>query len=230
MKRVMILVFGMLLFLVAGCQQNESTEEESAQSNDDTKYEDYVYQKYDLDVNEKVKIGDANAENSFVLAFDYSCPWCHKWMEEVLPILQEKYLDSGKAYYVGQPLVLLNQSSLLLSHVDYYIEKNQPHQLYDVQLRMTKEAQNENWGSEEYAESILKDYGVDISIEELEKNNPDPISLTRHYSKNLGVEFVPTLYVNSIKVYDAFNLEEIEKILNGEIKENDVIKVPVVEE
>ena len=105
MKRVMILVFAMLLFLVAGCQQNDSTEEESAQSNDDTKYEDYVYQKYDLDVNEKVKIGDATAENSFVLAFDYSCPWCHKWMEEVLPILQEKYLDSGKAYYVGQPII-----------------------------------------------------------------------------------------------------------------------------
>ena len=109
-----------------------------------------------------------------LLAFDYSCPWCHKWMGEVLPILQEKYLDSGKANYVGQPLVLLNQSSLLLSHVDYYIEKNQSHQLYDVQLRMVKEAQNENWGTEEYAESILKDYGVDISIEELEKNNPTP--------------------------------------------------------
>jgi protein-disulfide isomerase len=230
MKRVMILVFAMLLFLVAGYQQNDSTEEESAQSNDDTKYEDYVYQKYDLDVKEKVKLGEANAENSFVLAFDYSCPWCHKWMTEVLPIVQEKYLDSGKAYYVGQPLVLLNQSSLLLSHVDYYIEKNQPQQLYDVQLRMTKEAQNENWGTEEYAELILKDYGVGISIEKLEKNNPDPISLTRHYSKNLGVEFVPTLYVNGIKVYDAFNLEEIEKVFNGEIKENDVIKVPVVEE
>ena len=43
MKRVMILVFAMLLFLVAGCQQNDSTKEESAQSNDDTKYEDYVY-------------------------------------------------------------------------------------------------------------------------------------------------------------------------------------------
>ena len=55
MKRVMILVFAILLFLVAGCQQNDSTEEESEQSNDDTKYEDYVYQKYDLDVKEKVK-------------------------------------------------------------------------------------------------------------------------------------------------------------------------------
>ena len=76
---------------------------------------------------------------------------------------------------------------------------------------------------------LLKEYGVNISIEELEKNNPDPISLTRNYTKNLGVEFVPTLYINGIKVYDAFNLEEIEKILNGEIKEKDTIQVPVAE-
>ena len=78
--------------------------------------------------------------------------------------------------------------------------------------------------------SILKDYGIDSSLEELEKNNPDPISITRNYTKNFGVEFVPTLYINGIKVYNAFSLEEIEKIITGEIKENDVIKVPVSEE
>jgi hypothetical protein len=43
------------------------------------------------------------------------------------------------------------------------------------------------------------------------------------------VEFFPTLYINDIKVYDAFNLEEIEKILNGKIKEKDTIQVPVAE-
>ena len=164
---------------------------------------------------------------AIVLAFDYSCSWCHKWMEEVLPVVKEKYLDTGKANYVGQPLVLLNQTSLLLSHVDYYMEKNHPEKLYDIQLRMAKESANEGWGTEEYVQTLLKDYNVDINIEELEKNNPDPISLTRNYTKNLGVEFVPTLYINGIKVYDAFNLEEIEKILNGEIKENDMIQVPV---
>ncbi|WP_428909286.1 DsbA family protein [Niallia sp. Krafla_26] len=214
--------------LIAGCQQDES-KEEAVQQNNDTKYEDYVYKKYDLDVKDKVKLGEENAENSFVLAFDYSCPWCHKWMEEVLPVVQEKYIDTGKANYVGQPLVLLAQRSLLLSHVDYYMEKNQPEKLYDIQLRMTKEANNEGWGTEEYVQTTLKDYGVDISIEELEENNPDPISLTRNYTKNLDVQSVPTLYINGIKVYNAFNVDEIEQILNGEIKENDVIKVPVSE-
>lgn len=227
-RLVFIVVIMVFAILIAGCQQDES-KEEAVQQNNDTKYEDYVYKKYDLDVKDKVKLGEENAENSFVLAFDYSCPWCHKWMEEVLPVVQEKYIDTGKANYVGQPLVLLAQRSLLLSHVDYYMEKNQPEKLYDIQLRMTKEANNEGWGTEEYVQTTLKDYGVDISIEELEENNPDPISLTRNYTKNLDVQSVPTLYINGIKVYNAFNVDEIEQILNGEIKENDVIKVPVSE-
>ena len=210
MKRIRIVGLAHTDFLIVGCQQNEP-KEEAAQPEDEIKYEDYVFTKYELDVIDKVKIGEENAENSFVLAFDYSCPWCHKWMDEMLPVLQEKYIDTGKANYVRQPLVLLDQRSLLLSHVDYYLEKNQPEKLYDFQLRMAKEANNERWGTEEYVQETLKDYGIEMSMEELEENNPDPISLSRHYTKNLGVEFVPTLYVNGIKVYNAFNSEEIDK-------------------
>ena len=68
---------------------------------------------------------------------------------------------------------------------------------------------------------LLREYGINIGIEELEQNNPDPISLTRNYTKNFGVEAVPTLYINGMKLYNAFDLEEIEKVLNGEIKEGD---------
>ena len=217
LKRIILLGLAIVLFLT-GCQSNSSS---SAKTNDNSKVEDYVYTKYNLEVENKVKLGNENAENTIVLAFDYSCPWCHKWMDEVLPVIQEKYLDTGKANYIGQPLVLLNQSSLLLSHMDYYMEKNQPEKLYEIQIRMVKEAKNENWGTEEYVQALLREYGINIGIEELEQHNPDPISLTRNYTKNFGVEAVPTLYINGMKLYNAFDLEEIEKVLNGEIKEGD---------
>ena len=151
-------------------------------------------------------------------------------MMEVLPEIEKSYIDNGQANYVGQPLVMLDQTSLQLSHVDYYIEKNKPEKLYDFQLKMANEAGTETFGTEEHILSTLSDYGINSSLEELEKNNPDPISITRNYTKNFGVEFVPTFYINGIKVYNAFSLEEIEKIITGEIKENDVIKVPVSEE
>ena len=221
MKRIIWLGLAIVLFLT-GCQSNSSS---SAKANDNSKVKDYVYTKYNLDVENKVKLGNENAENTIVLAFDYSCPWCHKWMGEVLPVIQEKYLDIGKANYIGQPLVLLSQSSLLLSHVDYYMEKNQPEKLYEIQTRMAKESNNENWGTEEYVHVLLGEYGINIGIEELEQHNPDPISLTRNYTKNFGVEVVPTLYINGMKLSNAFDLEEIEKVLNGEIKEGDHLNI-----
>ena len=217
LKRIILLGLTIVLFLT-GCQSNSSSSEKT---NENGKVEDYVYTKYNLEVENKVKLGNENAENTIVLAFDYSCPWCHKWMDEVLPVIQKKYLDTGKANYIGHPLVLLNQSSLLLSHLDYYMEKNQPEKLYEIQIRMVKEAKNENWGTEEYVQALLREYGINIGIEELEKHNPDPISLTRNYTKDFGVGAVPTLYINGMKLYNAFDLEEIEKVLNGEIKEGD---------
>ncbi len=229
MKRILFLL-AVLLLAITGCQQNDTSQEkDTAETKDETKYEDYVYKKYDLDVNDKVKLGENDAKNTFVLAFDYSCPWCHKWMMEVLPEIEKTYINNGQANYVGQPLVLLDQTSLQLSHVDHFIEKNNPEKLYEFQLRMANDAEQENFGTEEYIIDILSEYGINTDLEELEKNNPDPISITRNYTKNFDVQFVPTLYINGIKVYNAFNLEEIRKIIDGEIKENDVIKVPVSE-
>ena len=60
MKRILFIVLASIILLITGCQQEDTTQQEgSTDSNDDTKYEDYVYTKYDLDVKEKVKIGDA---------------------------------------------------------------------------------------------------------------------------------------------------------------------------
>ena len=56
MKRILFIVLASIILLITGCQQEDTTQQEgSTDSNDDTKYEDYVYTKYDLDVKDKVK-------------------------------------------------------------------------------------------------------------------------------------------------------------------------------
>lgn len=217
-----LLGLGILLFFT-GCQSNTA---EADQKSVVENLEEYVYTKYDLDVKEKVKLGNEEAENSIVLAFDYSCPWCHKWMGEVLPVIKEKYINTGIANYTGQPIVLLNVTSLFLSHVDYYVEKNHPENLYDIQTQLAKDSINENWGSEEYVQTVLEKYGITKDVEDISIDSSDPITITRNYTKNLGVQAVPTLYVNGIKLFNAFDLDEVERVLSGETKENDVIHVP----
>lgn len=224
---LMLLVGIGALFLLTGCQDanTESTEPEVTQEK--IEMEDFVYQKYKVDVEDKVKLGEVKAETTILLVFDYSCSWCKKWMEEVLPVIKEQYIETGKAKYVGQPIVLLNETSLFMAHMDYSLEKEFSDKYYDFQLQFAKDAELENWGTEEYIQKTLKEKGLHVDVEELKGSDyPDPITVTRNYTKNYGVEFVPTLYINGIKLYDAFNMEEIDSVLTGKIKENDVIQVP----
>ena len=225
-KVILLLLIGIgAVLIVTGCQDSKSEITKSEEVEIQT--EDYVYQKYELELEDKVKLGEKEAGNTIVLVFDYSCPWCKKWMEEVLPEIKKSYIDTGKAKYVGQPIVLLNETSLFMAHVDYSLEKKFPDKYYDLQLQFAKDAETENWGTEEYIQTTLKEKGLSFNTEDLNSSNyPDPITVTRNYTKNFGVEFVPTLYINGIKLYDAFNLEEIERVLTGEIKEKDVIQVP----
>ena len=114
-----------------------------------------------------------------------------------------------------------------MAHVDYSLEKEFPDKYYDFQLQFAKDAEAENWGTEEYIQTTLTEYGLQVDVEDLKTTDyPDPITVTRNYTKNYGVEFVPTLYINGIKLYNAFNLEEIDSVLTGKIKEKDVIQVP----
>ena len=66
MKKVLLLGLFMLL-LLTGCQSNSN--ETTEKKVDDTKYEDYVYTKYDLDVRDKVKLGNEDAKNSNRVSF-----------------------------------------------------------------------------------------------------------------------------------------------------------------
>ena len=57
LKRIILLGLAIVLFLT-GCQSNSSS---SAKTNDNSKVEDYVYTKYNLEVENKVKLGNENA-------------------------------------------------------------------------------------------------------------------------------------------------------------------------
>ena len=53
-------------------------------------------------------------------------------------------------------------------------------------------------GTEEYIQTTLKEKGLSFNTENLNSSDyPDPITVTLNYTKNFGVVFVPTLYINA---------------------------------
>lgn len=212
MKRFLFLFVGLIVILAA-CSPSEAV--------DSTKV--YTYTVYELPLEEKVALGEG--EHEIVFVFDYSCPWCKKWMEEVLPEIEKRWIDTGKATFKGQPLVLLNEQSQLLANVDYNVERLIPDRYYEVQRAIGLDSGSDGFGTEAYGRELASEFGLDA--DELLENHVDiGIQNSRLFTRDFGVAYVPTVYVDGIQLVDAFSLEEMEQVMNGTIEAGDQVELP----
>lgn len=222
LKKILIPVS--LVLFAAGCQNNEGQKETTKAANIETtasaKEKSILkdaYKLYDIDVKNRPVLGDENAKNTIILAFDYSCPWCKKWFKEVLPKIEDEFIDTGKTKFVGQPLAILNQDSLFMTKVDRFVELKYPNKYYKVQRKFESRANDAevDWATEDYILSTLKAAGIKTTIEEVNKIDNDGFKTTSEYTENYGVESVPTVYINGAKLNDPFNINEMKSLLNS---------------
>lgn len=168
-----------------------------------------------IDDQKTVYLGEESAKNEIFLAFDYSCPACKNWMGEVLPELEEKYIETGKAKFRMQSMVYLNDASLRLSQFDQNLIRYNKDSYYEIARRIMSDAQSQNeaWGTEQYIKDIISEYDLEQETM-LQDNEMDPINVTRKYTRGLGIESVPSVFVNGVKVESPFNVKEIESLID----------------
>ena len=212
MKRFLFLFVGLILILTA-CSPSEAV--------DSTKI--HTYAAYELPLEDKIAIGEG--EHEIVFVFDYSCPWCKKWMEEMLPEIEERWLETGEAMFKGQPLVLLNEQSQFLANVDYNVERLIPDRYYEVQRAIGLDSGSDGFGTEAYARELASEFKLDA--DELLENHVDVgIQNSRLFTRDFEVKYVPTVYVDGIQLVDAFSLEEMEQVMDGTIQAGDKVELP----
>lgn len=162
-----------------------------------------------------VYLGNEAAENEILLVFDYSCPGCKAWVEDVLPELEEDYIQTTKAKFRMQSMVYLNDASLLLSKFDQNLKKYNESEYYQISRRIMSDAQDEDqeiWGTQAYIDEIISEYDLEAK-KLLQTPEIDAINVTRKYTRGLEIEVVPTVYVNGEKIEDPFNIREIASLI-----------------
>lgn len=213
MKRLFLILFGVMLLAACGTTEADGGKDQ------------YTYEKFELPLENKVMLGETG-DHEIVFVFDYSCPWCKKWMANILPEIESRWIETGEATFKGQPLVLLNERSQLLASVDTNAEQVMPERYYALQRHIGLDAETvEDFGTEAYVRRLAKTFEVDadsLLVPQVDVG----IQNARHYTRDLGVEYVPTVYVNGIKLLDPFSLEEMERIMAGEIKPGDQVEMP----
>ncbi|MFG3613536.1 DsbA family protein [Rummeliibacillus stabekisii] len=219
MKIKGLLISLSLVMVAAGCQSTSAKEEtvkvETNVASTEHTAEDN-HQVFDIDVNGRPILGKEDAKNTIVLAFDYSCPWCTQWFNNVLPKIENKFIETGKAKFVSQPLAILNQDSLFMTKVDQFVELKHPSKYYKVQQKFESRANKAevDWANEDYILSTLESVGINTTIESINKTGQGGFKITSKYTEDYGVDSVPTVYINGAKMEDPFDLKEMNQLLD----------------
>ena len=190
-----LIVFLLVLFTLVIIEKGKTSGKEIS-----TDMEVSVHQ---MDEETIVFLGNPEAENEMILLFDYVCPYCYQWMEEVFPFINEKWVESGKVMFRTQCLVLLSETSLQLSKIDQNLKDHYPELYYEVFFANDDINEIDSW---------LED--IKNLDHRLIENEPriDTLTLTRKYVRTYALESVPTVIVNGEDVDNPFDINMMKQL------------------
>jgi len=183
----------------------------------------------DVNINDEIKVsaetditygkGNANAKVIITEYSDYQCPFCSKFTMDVLPQLQNDYLETGKVKFVFKDFPIPNHRYAQMAAQSTYCagEQNEEYfwkmhiKLFESQKNLTKD-------------DILKyadEFGINI--------NPFKTCLDTEKYKNLvlrnrqdglkaGVNVTPTFFINDSKIIGVQPYENLVKMIDTELR------------
>jgi len=159
-------------------------------------------------------LGDPNAPVTLVEFADFNCGYCGKWTQETLPLIEEKYIETGKVRmaYVHYP-ILGADSMAAAEGAECAAEQNSfwdYHNLLYAKQGMGFTPAN--------LTQTAGELGLDTAqFEECLTNFPDRASLESdiRLSQVMGVRGTPAFLVNGIPLAGAYPYEDFERIIEG---------------
>lgn len=162
-------------------------------------------------------MGDPKAPNVVIEYAALTCPHCQRFYTEVFPAFKEKYVDTGKVYFIFRefPLNPLDQAAVMLARcapADKYFE------MVDLFFE-----QQRNWAFVPDPKTALlnlsKQAGFNqTSFEACLTNQQilDGVNWVKNRADNqFDVKSTPTFFINGEKAVGEQTLEAMDKLLAG---------------
>jgi protein-disulfide isomerase len=157
--------------------------------------------------------GSANAPITVVEYSSLTCPHCAAFAENVFPMLQQKYIDTGKVRFVSRefPLDLKAAAASILARC---IAKDDGPKFFEVTMMMFHRQQELVEHTTDTLTDIGSKYGMSQQdVEDCVKNDTalDKLQADQNFAYGqLKVEATPTFFINGDKVKGSMSFEEFE--------------------
>ncbi|HLZ01403.1 MAG TPA: DsbA family protein [Bradyrhizobium sp.] len=158
-------------------------------------------------------LGSDTAPITIVEYSSLTCPHCAAFAENVFPMLQSKYIDTGKVRFVSRdfPLDFKAAAASMLARC---AAKGEASKFFEATMMLFKQQQDLVEHTTDTLTSIGAKFGMAQSeVEKCVKNDDtlDKLQAAQTFAHNqLKVEATPTFFINGEKLQGSMSFEELE--------------------
>ena len=168
-----------------------------------------------------IAIGSPKAPVTIIEYASMSCPHCAAFGENVFPMLRARYIDTGKVRFVFRefPLDITAAASSMLARC---IGKDDPEKYLAVVETLFKQLDRLMVQTKDTLKFVGKLNGMsEQEVEACEKDQAllDKLAADQRFAfETLKVDTTPTFFVNGQRLKGAMSFEELEAIINRQLK------------
>jgi len=204
MKKLHIAFFILVLIALTGC------------TNQPVDQEFFV----DPEIDVTYSKGNANAKIIVTEFGEYECQFCSKFTMEILPKLQEDYIETGKVLFIFKDFPIVNkESSQKASEATYCAGEQNEADYWNMHVKLSENYENLlNEDLLRYAEELNLEVNAFKNCLDTDKYM-NLVLRNRQHGLKLDVNNTPTLIINNEKLVGLQPYENIVKVIESHLKE-----------
>lgn len=167
--------------------------------------------------------GESDAPVTITEFGDYKCPSCKAWDEDILPRLEQEFIDEGEAQLVFINTPFHGEESELAALAGESIWEHEPEAFWSFhealfQQQPDIQSHDDPWVTEDKLVEVARENEVSIDEERLARDINQQTFMDRLQEdvvlvEDYEVEVTPTVMVGNIKVEDPFDYESIQELV-----------------
>lgn len=179
----------------------------------------------DVSIGAEPFIGSADAPTTLVFYYDYQCPFCKRFEQEVFPAILEKYVTTGKTKIVLKDFQFLGEDSTTAALFGRALWEAYPDKFqawYTAMYVAQDDEGDQGFGDLASIKKLTAAIpGIDVAkvtalMEEKKDQYQAAIDADRAEGAKIGVNGTPSVIVNSM-LYTALSSDAYKNILSAEL-------------
>ncbi|MBO7745974.1 DsbA family protein [Paenibacillus sp. MWE-103] len=156
-------------------------------------------------------LGKTDAPVKIVEFGDYKCPSCQIFSQQVKPVLEKEYVETGKValYFMDFPFIGPDSTTAALAAHSVFHQSNDAFWKYYDALYKNQPDEKTLWATPDYLVKLAKDNGIDVDTDLLKKDIDGQTYIKEVNANNsaaikANVQSTPTLFINGKEFTGSF--------------------------